>query len=86
MWLTMLLVLAGPVTGVPLMLFSYASRRAPLSIVGLVQYLNPTLQGAIAIFVFQEAFTIWHMIAFALIWSALALFSFDTLRKGTKTG
>ncbi|MGB0903096.1 EamA family transporter RarD [Halocynthiibacter sp.] len=83
---TLLLILSGAVTAVPLILFSYASRRAPLSIVGLVQYLNPTLQGAIAIFVFQEAFTIWHMIAFALIWSALALFSFDTLRKGSKTG
>jgi len=79
-WPSVLLILSGAVTAVPLILFSYASRRALLSVVGLVQYLNPTLQGLIAVLVFGEAFTSWHMFAFALIWVALALYSFDTLR------
>ena len=78
---SLLLVLSGVVTAVPLILFSYASRRAPLSVVGLVQYLNPTLQGVIAVFVFTEPFTYWHIFAFTLIWVALGLYSFDTLRK-----
>lgn len=81
---TVLLILSGAVTAVPLILFSYASRRAPLSVVGLVQYLNPTLQGAIAVFVFQEAFTLWHLIAFALIWTALGLYSWETLLRQPK--
>lgn len=81
---TVLLILSGAVTAVPLILFSYASRRAPLSVVGLVQYLNPTLQGAIAVFVFQEVFTLWHMIAFALIWTALGLYSWETLLRRPK--
>lgn len=81
---TVLLILSGAVTAVPLILFSYASRRAPLSVVGLVQYLNPTLQGGIAVFIFQEAFTLWHLIAFALIWTALGLYSWETLLRQPK--
>ncbi|WP_114285332.1 EamA family transporter RarD [Candidatus Halocynthiibacter alkanivorans] len=76
---TLLLIGAGPLTAVPLMLFSYGSRRVTLSTVGLVQYLNPTLQFAVAVFVFSESFTLWHAIAFAIIWTALAIYSFDAL-------
>ena len=48
--------------------------------VGLVQYLNPTLQFTVAVAVFGEHFSIWQGIAFALIWSGLALYSWDSLR------
>ena len=77
---SLLLAFAGPLTGMPLMLFSYAARRIPYGTLGLVQYLNPTLQFAIAVAVFGEHFSIWQGIAFALIWSGLALYSWDSLR------
>ncbi|MFV2052207.1 EamA family transporter RarD [Aliiroseovarius sp. YM-037] len=81
-WLdSMLLILAGPMTAIPLMLFSYATKRAPYATVGLVQYLNPTLQGLVAVMVFGELFTLWHIIAFGLIWTGLALYSSDVLRR-----
>ncbi|SNS28819.1 EamA family transporter RarD [Tropicimonas sediminicola] len=62
-------------TAIPLMLFSYATRRVRLVTVGLVQYLNPTLQFLCATLVFAEPFTGWHAAAFGLIWIALALYS-----------
>ncbi|KAF0674829.1 EamA family transporter RarD [Profundibacterium mesophilum] len=72
---TLLLLAAGPITGAPLILFSYASRRLRLASVGLLQYLNPTLQFIVAVAIFGELFTPWHGIAFAMIWTALALYS-----------
>ena len=50
----------GPLTGGPLILFSYAARRIPYATLGLVQYLNPTLQFAVAVALFGEPFTGWH--------------------------
>ena len=70
-----LLIFAGPLTAVPLILFSYAARRAAMSTVGLVGYLNPTLQFLCAVLVFFEPFTGWHVTAFVMIWSALAIYS-----------
>ncbi|TMV06352.1 EamA family transporter RarD [Ruegeria sediminis] len=79
-WQTsLLLVLSGPLTAVPLILFSYAARRVRLSTVGVLQYINPTLQFFCAVLAFGEPFTLWHQIAFALIWSAVAIFSFAAL-------
>jgi chloramphenicol-sensitive protein RarD len=75
----LLLVLSGPLTGGPLILFSYASRRVRMATIGLVQYLNPTLQFICAVIVFGELFTLWHMIAFGLIWTALAVYSGQAL-------
>ena len=76
-----MLLFAGPLTGVPLVLFSYAARRLPYATVGLIQYLNPTVQFGIAVLVFGEAFTIWHAVAFPLIWAGLALYSWDGWRR-----
>lgn len=73
--LSLLLVLAGPVTGLPLILFSEAARVLRLSTVGLTFYLNPTLQFLVAVLVFGEMVTLWHGIAFALIWAGIALFT-----------
>lgn len=74
-----LLAISGPLTGTPLILFSYAARRARLSTVGLIQYLNPTLQFTCATLVFAEPFTPWHGIAFPMIWVALAIYSGSAL-------
>jgi chloramphenicol-sensitive protein RarD len=81
LWTSAWLVLAGPLTGIPLMLFSYAARRIPYATLGLVQYLNPTLQFAVAVMLFGEPFTPWHAVAFPLIWFALALYSWETWRR-----
>lgn len=78
---SLILMLSGPLTAGPLILFSYASRRITMATLGLVQYLNPTLQFMCATLVFREAFTLWHAIAFGLIWTALALYSVESLRQ-----
>ncbi|MGR3660669.1 MAG: EamA family transporter RarD [Paracoccaceae bacterium] len=78
---SLILMLSGPLTAGPLILFSYAARRVSLATIGLVQYLNPTLQFLCAVALFGEPFTVWHTIAFALIWLALAIYSIDALRQ-----
>lgn len=70
-----MLAFSGVLTGGPLMLFSYAAQRVRMATVGLVQYLNPTLQFAVAALAFGEAVTVWHMIALGLIWAAIAIYS-----------
>lgn len=75
------IALAGPLTATPLILFSYAAKRIRLATVGLVQYLNPTLQLSVAALIFLEPVTKWHMIALPLIWCALALYSWSSLRQ-----
>jgi len=76
-----LLVFSGVLTGGPLMLFAYATRRVSLATIGLVQYINPTLQFLVAVLIFAEPFTRWHGIAFALIWTALMLYTLESLRQ-----
>lgn len=78
---SLMLMLSGPLTATPLILFSYAARRVSYATVGLVQYINPTLQFLVATLVFREAFTGWHALAFGLIWAALALYSAESLRQ-----
>lgn len=81
---SLLLAVSGIATGGPLMLFSYAMKRVRMATVGLVQYLNPTLQFALAATLFAEPVTLWHMIAFPMIWTALALYSFSVIRQERK--
>lgn len=76
-----LLMLSGPLTAAPLILFAFAARRLALSTVGLMQFLNPTLQFILAVMLFGEPFTEWHQIAFALIWVAVVIFSIAALRQ-----
>ena len=80
-----MLVFAGPLTGFPLVLFAYASRRITLATVGLVHYINPSLQFLVATLIFVEPFTRWHSIAFPLIWAALAIYSFEALRQESRS-
>jgi chloramphenicol-sensitive protein RarD len=76
----LLLMFSGLLTGTPLILFSAATKRVSMATVGLVQYLNPTLQFLCAVLIFAEPFGQWHAIAFALIWTALAIYSFAAIR------
>jgi chloramphenicol-sensitive protein RarD len=78
---TLMLPVTGIITGVPLVLFSWGAQRVRLSTLGLVQYLNPTLQAFSAVVVMAEPFTPWHGAAFGLIWAALAVYSFEVWRQ-----
>ncbi|WAC62028.1 EamA family transporter RarD [Pseudoxanthomonas sp. SL93] len=75
----LLLVFGGVVTAVPLIGFAYGVRRIPLSIVGLLQYIAPTIQLLIGVLVFKEAFGPERMIGFAAIWLGLLIFASDGL-------
>lgn len=75
-----LLVLAGPVTAVPLLFFAVAARRLKLSTLGMLQYMAPSMQLAIAVWFYQEPFTRRTQIAFGLIWLAVAVFSWPRRR------
>jgi chloramphenicol-sensitive protein RarD len=81
-----LLVSSGIATAVPLLLFAAAARRVPLSTVGLLQYLTPSMQLAIGVFVYDEAMPPVRLAGFALVWAALALFTADTLRHARAAG
>lgn len=72
---TVYMAVSGPVTALPLILFSYAALRVRMSTIGLMQYINPTLQFLTAVVLFAESFTPWHAITFILIWIALALYT-----------
>jgi chloramphenicol-sensitive protein RarD len=74
-----LLVAAGPITAIPLLLFASGARKIPLSILGLLQYLGPTIQFLLGVLLFKEAFTSERLVGFALIWSALILFAGEGL-------
>jgi len=71
---TSLLMLAGIVSTTPLLLFTAAARRLPYSTLGMLQFLAPTLQFLLAVLLYGEPFTTAHGIAFAAIWTALALY------------
>lgn len=77
----LLLIASGPITAFPLILFTIAARRVPMTTVGLLQYLNPTLQFFCAVVLFGEIFTPYHQIAFPMIWIGLAIYSVATLRQ-----
>ena len=73
--ISLLLAFTGVVTAIPLLLFAAGTPKVPLSTVGLLQYISPTLQFITGVFIFRETFTQEHLIGFAIIWLALAIFS-----------
>lgn len=75
------LLASGVITAIPLLLFASAARKLRYSTLGLIQYIAPTIVFLIAVFVFDEPLTTAHYVAFAFIWAALGLYSFDTLRQ-----
>jgi chloramphenicol-sensitive protein RarD len=74
-----LLIAAGAVTAIPLLCFTAAARRLRLATIGFLQYLAPTGHFLLAVVLYDEAFTIHHLICFAFIWTALGLYTWDTL-------
>lgn len=78
---SLLLIAAGPVTAIPLLLFAYGARRIPLSLVGILQYIGPTIQLLLGIYLYNEAFSSTKFIGYGLIWCALGLYSIESLWK-----
>lgn len=75
------LLLGGPLTAIALVWFAAGARRLPLATVGLLQYLSPTIQLALGVWVFHEPFDQARLVGFALIWAALAIYSLDGWRR-----
>jgi chloramphenicol-sensitive protein RarD len=79
-----LLIVGGPVTAIPLVLFAFGARRIPYSTVGLLQYIGPTIQLVLAVFVFGEPFHGPRVAGFVLIWTALAIYAADGVWRSRK--
>ena len=75
-----LLASSGLVTAFPLVCFASAARRLPLSVVGLFQYISPSLSLGIAVWLYGEPFTSVHAVTFSFLWTALALSSWEEFR------
>lgn len=82
------LLLSGAVTTIPLLLFSEGAKRIPLSLIGILQYISPTLQFLVGITLFSELFALNQLIGFGLVWMAVILFilsewnNHHTIKKG----
>ncbi|MCP4077791.1 MAG: EamA family transporter RarD [Gammaproteobacteria bacterium] len=83
--LTLLFMVSGVVTALPLLLFASATKKLSLSAIGFMMYINPTLQFLIAVFILQESFDSDQLIGFIFIWCALLVFTFGSLKKQAST-
>lgn len=81
---SLLLVVGGALTALPLIGFAYAVRRVPLSVVGIMQYIAPTMQLLIGVLVFGEPFGLDRAIGFSLIWAGLAVFATHGLARSRR--
>ncbi|MFH1804893.1 MAG: EamA family transporter RarD [Pseudomonadota bacterium] len=75
----LMLVGLGVMTTLPLVMFAFAARNMRFSALGLMQYLNPTVQFLVAVLLFGEVFTNAHLITYILVWAGLALFTWDNI-------
>jgi chloramphenicol-sensitive protein RarD len=75
-----LMIGGGLVTTVPLLLFAAAVRSVRLSVIGILQYIGPTLQFFLGVFVYDEPFSRMQLIGFSIVWAALAIYAGDSLR------
>ena len=78
---TLLLMLGGVVTAIPLFWFGIATRKIPLSTIGFIQYLSPTIQLLLGVFLYKETFSTSHILGFGIVWIALILFSISIYRR-----
>lgn len=73
------LILAGPLTAAPLLLFAAGARRIPMTTLGLLQYISPSIQFLLGVWLYHEPFESTRVVGFALIWTALAVYSLEGL-------
>ena len=83
-WTTVLLIGLGPVTAIPLLLFGFASSKVPLSWMGFMQYLAPTLQFLIGVFVMNEPMPPIRLLGFALVWVGLLILMVDAVARNRR--
>jgi chloramphenicol-sensitive protein RarD len=83
-WTTVLLIGLGPVTAIPLLLFGFASSRVPLSWMGFMQYVAPTLQFLIGVFVMNEPMPPIRLLGFALVWVGLLVLMIDMAQRNRR--
>jgi len=83
--MTLLLLVSGVLTAVPLLMFAGAASRLPLTSLGALQYVAPILQLACGVFVFHEPMPAARLAGFALVWCALAVFTWDGVRHARRT-
>jgi chloramphenicol-sensitive protein RarD len=76
---TPLLAMTGVITSVPLLMFAYAARNIPLSLLGILQYIAPTCQFLLGVLLYKEAFDLPRLLGFSLIWLALMIFTVEGL-------
>ncbi|GAB2908893.1 EamA family transporter RarD [Paraburkholderia jirisanensis] len=79
-----LIVLAGPITAIPLLLFAAAARRIPLSMLGLIQYVTPMLQLLIGVVIYREPFGGPQLLGYGAIWIALAVYSLEGIARARR--
>lgn len=79
--ITFWLVMAGPITAIPLLCFALAARRLPLTTIGFMQFLAPSLQFCTGIY-YGESLTTAHLVCFGFIWTAVIVFSTDAFLAG----
>ena len=73
----LLLIGAGLTTTIPLLMFSSATQRIPLSLIGILQYISPTLQFLLGVFIYKESFSFTQFIGYSIVWIALILFGLE---------
>jgi chloramphenicol-sensitive protein RarD len=83
--LTLLFIGAGVVTSMPLLWFNNAAKRLSLSTLGFFQYVAPSIQLMLGVFLYQEPFTQTHLVSFSCIWTALLIYSSTSLLRSTAT-
>lgn len=81
---SVLLMASGIVTVLPLLLFTKSAKKVSLSMLGILQYISPTLSLLVGVFLYHEVWTKAHIIAFIFIWSALAIYTFSSIWKSGK--
>ena len=82
--ISVLLILLGPITALPLLAFGGAATRIPLSTLGVLQYITPIMQFILGVFIFNEAMPASRWIGFLFVWTALVVFSVDVYRNSRK--
>ena len=82
---TLLVITVGLVTALPLVLFAYSAQIVPLSTVGILQYITPTMQLLTGVFIFREEMPVERLIGFCLVWIALILYTYDALRRMSRS-
>lgn len=83
-WTTVLLIGLGPVTAIPLLLFGYAASKVPLSWMGFMQYVSPTLQFLVGVFVMSEPMPPIRLLGFALVWVGLLILMIDAVARNRR--